>query len=295
MQQPTQSKTLESHISQPFNFIALFEIGAINVASPFAAAAQMRRPLIDSSGNSRAVPVLNLSMFVGKLSMDPSAIAAESKPGEPYNSVIIKPLGEEVAETMIIDILDKTFKGIAGLATLVQTVKTIREVGIAHGIYSSWILGQIVEKYRGKERLEKVIEFLKDMGQPAKLLWHGFIRNIVQAEGGVDVGRIILDDFDKTGPILTIYNANENVYAMRSDSTEPVILPPASIGYLPAENDPIDNSDLNQLEPKIYQKIEMYVLGIENPQMALNKTLENNFIALMNKLGYGGAYVPWKG
>jgi len=296
-----------------FSYVLPVEVGAINSASPLAVAAQLGRhrpeplPVIDADGAGRSIPTLDLTVFTGNVSVFPAVVASESlQPGGGaeavrYNSAVINTADEEAAEQAIIGtVTSAPFGGIAGLSIYPMPVgHLLTQVHPVAGTLSlALAIGRDLEASRGVERAQRVAHTIQALsGRVAEVIWHGWVIEIEQAEGGVDVGRIVLDDASGSSTRFTIYNENENVYAMRSDQAHPCVIGPDSVCYVTAGDDPvaIDNSDLNRLyRESPNTRLELFILGVQAAPQMRSARLLKNFARVCQQLGYGGRYIPWE-
>lgn len=303
-----------------FRYVLPIEVGAINTASPLAVAAQIRRyrpdfAVIDADGAGRSIPTLNLTTFAANgITVAPAVVASEGlNPGaseQPlqghaeltrYNSGVIRVSDEMAAEDAIIGlVMSAPFGGIAGLAMYPMTAATLKQSAppVPGTLSLALQIGTILEQSTGLDRAQQVAACVRETGRAADIIFHGRVTKVVQAQGGVDVGRIELEAADGSGVIFTVYDENENAYAMRSDRDTPVVTGPDSICYITAGHDPlaIDNSDLNRLyseQPET--RLELFIMAIQAAPQMRNTVIIDNFAAVNRSLGYGGAYRPWPG
>lgn len=298
---------------QGFSWVLPIEVGAINTASPLTVAAQLSRgravglAVVDADGAGRSIPTLSLTVFAANaIAPHPAVVASEgahpsaSGEGIPgYDAGVIRVNDETAAEEAIIGlVMSAPFGGIAGMSMYPLTAsELLRRTPPVGGTLSLALeIGRALEACRGAERAHRVVACIRNAGRASAVIWHGRVREVVQAEGGVDVGRIVLDDAAGSGAQLTIYNENENVFAIRSDQDAPCVIGPDSICYVTADDAPlaIDNSDLNRLYQQAPDmRLEMFVVAVAAAAEMRNPVIINNFAALNRTLGYGGAYVPW--
>lgn len=295
-----------------FSWVLPIEVGAINSASPLTVAAQLGRhrpgfAVVDADAAGRSIPTLSLTVFAANgMPVSPAVVASESlNPTENdlgairYNSGTVWVDNEVAAEDAIIGlVMSSPFGGIAGMTMYPFTAAELlaKTPPVPGTLTLALQIGRLLQRHRGRERADAVVSCIRQSGRASDIIWHGRVTKVVQAEGGVDVGRIELDAADGSGVTFTIYNENENVFAMRSDRDVPVVLGPDSISYVTAGNDPlaIDNSDLNRL----YQehpdtRLELFVLAIQAAPEMRNPVIIDNFAAVNRSLGYGGAYHAW--
>lgn len=296
-----------------FSWVLPIEVGAINAASPLAVAVQMSRSqgrmlgIIDADGAGRSIPTLSLTVFAANhMPIVPTVVASEGGtaggladgPGG-YQSACLWVHGEEAAEQAVIGtVMTEPFGGIAGMTTYPLTAgELLKATPPVPGTLTLAIqIGDILHRYQGLQRAEQVASCIRAAGRPSGIIWHGMVTRVVQAEGGVDVGRIELADASGTNTTMTIYNENENVYAMRSDQDFPCVLGPDSICYVTTGYEPlaIDNSDLNRMylaNPDT--RLELYILAVQAAPQMQNQVIIDNFAAVNRSLGYGGRYRPW--
>ncbi|WP_097459377.1 DUF917 domain-containing protein [Mangrovitalea sediminis] len=295
-----------------FSWVLPIEVGAINSASPLTVAAQLGRSrpgfaVVDADGAGRSIPTLSLTVFAANgMPVSPAVVASESlNPSEQdlaairYNSGTIWVDDEVAAEDAIVGlVMSSPFGGIAGMSMYPFMAGDLltRTPPVPGTLSLALRIGRLLESLTGRERAEAVADCIRQEGRASAVIWHGRVTKVVQSEGGVDVGRIELDDASGSGVTFTIYNENENVYAMRSDSAVPVVLGPDSISYVTAGRDPlaIDNSDMNRLYREHPDtRLELFVLAIQAAPEMRNPVIIENFASVNRSLGYGGAYHPW--
>lgn len=299
--------------SEGFSWVLPIEVGAINSASPLTVAAQLSRgreralPVIDADGAGRSIPTLSLTVFAANaIPAHPAVVASEgvyaSTTGENlpgYDTGVIRVNNETAAEEAIIGlVMSAPFGGIAGMSMYPLTAAELlqRTPPVGGTLSLALAIGRVLELCGGAERAAGVVDCIKRTGRASAVIWHGWVREVVQAEGGVDVGHIVLDDADGSGTQLTIYNENENVFAIRSDQDAPCVMGPDSICYVTAGDAPlaIDNSDLNRLYQQTPDaRLELFIVAVEAAVEMRNSVIINNFSAVSRSLGYAGIYVPW--
>lgn len=299
--------------SEGFSWVLPIEVGAINSASPLTVAAQLSRErqgglaVIDADGAGRSIPTLSLTVFAANaIPAHPAVVASEgarvsaSRAGLPgYNTGVIRVDNETAAEEAIIGLVMTTpFGGIAGMSMYPLTASGLlrRTPPVSGTLSLALAIGRVLESCDGAERAAGVVTCIRNAGRASAVIWHGRVCEVVQAEGGVDVGRIVLDDADGSGARLTIYNENENVFAIRSDQDMPCVIGPDSICYVTVGNAPlaIDNSDLNRLYQQAPDtRLELFIVAVEAAAEMRNSVIINNFAAVNRSLGYAGKYVPW--
>lgn len=298
---------------QGFSWVLPIEVGAINSASPLTVAAQFSRgrerelAVIDADGAGRSIPTLSLTVFAANaIHAHPAVVASEGVhtpasgedlPG--YNMGVIRVNNETAAEEAIIGlVMSAPFAGIAGMSMYPLTASGLlqRTPPVGGTLSLALAIGRVLESCDGAERAARVVACIRNAGRASAVIWHGRVCEVVQAEGGVDVGRIVLDNADGSGTRLTIYNENENVFAIRSDQDTPCVMGPDSICYVTAGNAPraIDNSDLNRLYQQTPDtRLELFIVAVEAAVEMRNSVIINNFAAVNRSLGYAGVYVPW--
>ena len=314
LQRMSEDRRFAHFPERGFSWVLPIEVGAINVASPLTVAAQLGPPgregglpLIDADAAGRSIPTLSLTVFAANgIAISPAVVASEGlhqgawrTATKRYNSAVVWVDDETAAEDAIIGLVNTVpFGGIAGLAIYPMTAAELlsRTPPVAGTLSLALEIGHVLESSSGELRAERVAERIRDAGRASEVIWHGRVREVVQAEGGVDVGRIVLEDATGSDVLFTIYNENENVYAMRSDRDTPCVLGPDSICYVTAGDDPlaIDNSDLNRLYAKAPRtRLELFVLAVEAAPQMRERVIIDNFAAVNRALGYAGAYRPW--
>ena len=298
---------------QGFSWVLPIEVGAINSASPLTVAAQLDHErqgglaVIDADGAGRSIPTLSLTVFAANaISAHPAVVASEgmhasaSGGGMPgYNTGVIRVDNETAAEEAIIGlVMSAPFGGIAGMSMYPLTASGLlqRTPPVGGTLSLALAIGRVLESCDGAERAAGVVSCIRNAGRASAVIWHGRVCEVVQAEGGVDVGRIVLDDAGGSGARLTIYNENENVFAIRSDQDMPCVMGPDSICYVTVGNAPlaVDNSDLNRLYQQAPDtRLELFIVAVEAAVEMRNSVIISNFCAVNRSLGYAGKYVPW--
>lgn len=279
-----------------FNFVLPIEIGAINAASPLTVAAQLHIPIINADGAGRSIPTLPLTTFAGSIPLFPNYVASEAPPGSKLNTGQVNVPDENTLEQAIIGlVMTEPFGGIAGLAIYAMNGQTLNDNPPVSGtLIDALIIGSIYQSTEGKERADRIVEYLNGAAQPRKTkqIFHGYITQMVEAEGGTDIGQIVVSAADQSATDLWIYNQNENIFASLNTQGEPYIMGPDSICYVPASGDMFDNSDLwNMYQQPGYQPIEVYILGIDAPDVVKdNAKLMANWQPVRSQFGYSGPY-----
>lgn len=281
-----------------FNFVLPIEIGAINAASPLTVAAQLQIPIINADGAGRSIPTLPLTTFAGNgIPLFPNYVASEAPPGSKFNTGQVNVPDEKNLEQAIIGlVMTEPFGGIAGLAIYAMNGQTLNDKPPVSGtLIDALEIGYIYQSTEGEQRAYSIVEYLNQGAakpRKAKPIFHGYITQMVQAEGGTDVGQIVVSAADESGTELWIYNQNENIFASLNTQGEPYIMGPDSICYVPASGEMFDNSDLwNIYQQPGYKPIEVYIVGIDAPDVVKdNSKLMANWQAVRSQFGYSGPY-----
>jgi len=280
-----------------FNFVLPIEIGAINAASPLTVAAQLGIPIINADGAGRSIPTLPLTTFAGSIPLFPNYVASEAPPGTPFNTGQVDVPDEKTLEQAIIGlVMTEPFGGIAGLAIYAMNGQTLKAKPPVSGtLIDALRIGSIYNSFDGQHRADHIVEYLNvSAAKPrnARQIFHGHITQMVEAEGGTDIGQIVISAADKSGTELWIYNQNENIFASLNTQAEPYIMGPDSICYVPAFGEMFDNSDLwNMYQKPGYEPIEVYIVGIDAPDVVKhNPQLMANWQAVRSQFGYSGPY-----
>jgi hypothetical protein len=156
-------------------------------------------------------------------------------------------------------------------------------------------IGFIYNSFDGQHRADHIVEYLNvSAAKPrnARQIFHGHITHMVEAEGGTDIGQIVVSAADQSGTELSIYNQNENIFASLNTQGEPYIMGPDSICYVRAFGEMFDNSDLwNMYQKPGYEPIEVYIVGIDAPDVVKHHPqLMANWQAVRSQFGYSGPY-----
>jgi DUF917 family protein len=296
---------LAAKLQLTFAYTCPVEVGAINTVSPLTVAVQKGVPVIDADGAGRSIPTLPLDTFAANgIPLYPNCIAANSPPGQAFDQAgvdIAGPAPEAQAELTFLGVqMSAPFGGIAGLAMYAQTGATLQNAPPVGGTLSLAVqLGQTYATSFGPARLSSIVSQIKATGRACRAIFRGYITNIVQAQGGTDIGYIVVSqNQDGSGRQLWIYNQNENIFATFSDQSFPAVMGPDSMCYLPftANQTVFDNSDLNNLfQQPNYTPILIDVLAISAPAIVLqNATLMASWQAARAPLGYAGPFSqPW--
>lgn len=286
------------------------EVGAINTASPLTTAVQMKIPVVDADGAGRSIPTLPLTTYAREIPFFPNYVASEAPPGKPYNTgqidIRATKAVEEAAEEAIIGlVMTPPFAGIAGLAVYAQQGSDLEKHPPVPGtLYDALQIGSAVKSRTGKARAQAVVDYLTSAKRPggprrAAVVFRGRVKQMVQAEGGTDIGSIVLHgraNGDTKDVDLWIFNQNENIFCARSDQEGPLVMGPDSICYVPAEGDVFDNSDLWKLWQSSPKKIpEVFVVAVAAPQqVTANDELLKAWQAERAQFGYPGPFAqPW--
>ena len=288
-----------------FSAVVPVEVGAINSASPLTTAAQMNRVIVDADGAGRSIPTLPLTQYARNIPLYPNVIASESQPGQHFNTAQVNVPHEAGAELAIIGlVLSTPFGGIAGLAIYpLQAMDWAAAPPVAGTLYDALRIGRAVQQTEGPARAEAVVSYLTterpDGPRAARVVFRGRITQMTQAEGGTDVGYIVLHGSapDESAHVdLWIYNQNENIFCQRSDQSGPLIMGPDSLCYVPDTGDVFDNSDLwnlYQADPATIPEVS--IVAIDAPGVVKdNAGLLQAWASERAQFGYSGPYVqPW--
>ena len=240
----------------------------------------------------------NRSVFAGNsIPLFPNYVASEAPPGSKFNTGQVNVPDEKALEQAIIGlVLTEPFGGIAGLAIYAMNGQTLNDYPPVSGtLIDALYIGDIYQSTQGEERTYRIAEYLnKGARQPrmTKPIFHGYITQMVEAEGGTDIGQIVVSAADGSGTELWIYNQNENIFASLNTQSEPYIMGPDSICYVPASGDMFDNSDLwNLYQQPGYEPLEVYIVGIDAPAVVKNNSkLLASWQATRSQFGYSGPY-----
>lgn len=289
-----------------FAAVVPVEVGAINTASPLAAAAQLDLLVVDADGAGRSIPTLPLTAFARNVPLFPNVVASESPRGSRFNTGQVRVDGEAEAEEAIIGmVMTPPFGGIAGLAIYALQGKDLARTPLVRGTLRDALeIGRRVLASTGRDRAEAVVRYLTmerpDGPRLARIVFSGRVTAMTQAQGGTDIGSIVLRGTapGAAGPLdLWIYNQNENIFCQRSDQTTPLVMGPDSLCYVPAEGEVFDNSDLWNLYQKDAASIpEVFVVAIDAAAaVKSNRPLLDAWTPERAQFGYAGPYVqPWR-
>ncbi|HET7464165.1 MAG TPA: DUF917 family protein [Longimicrobium sp.] len=287
-----------------FAAVVPVEVGAINTASPLAAAAQLTLPVVNADGAGRSIPTLPLTQYARNIPLYPNFVASESQPGQPFNTGQVDVPTETEAEEAIIGlVMTPPFGGIAGLAIYaLQGQDLAKAPPVAGTLYDALQIGRLVNRLTGVARAQAVVRYLSVRpGGPrtARIVFGGRVVAMTQAQGGTDIGYIrVRGQAPGSGAEvdLWIYNQNENIYCQRSDQAEPLVMGPDSMCYVPDTGEVFDNSDLwNLWQADPAQIPALHVVAIDAPGVVkANAPLLAAWQDERAQFGYSGPYIqPW--
>ncbi len=282
-----------------FSGLLPVEIGAVSSVIPFVVAGQRSLPVVDADGAGRAVPTLPLLTFGGYgLPISPSCLASNGNPQYVDQYFPDLPLSE--AEAAFVKVfMPAPYDGIAGLACWPLQGSSLQTAGglpvAVGGTYADChAVGGIFAA--GGDVVQNIVDYLNcSAGRFCLPIFQGNVTAMTQGTGPQDLGTITITNGEEA--TLTISYQNENMLAYLSSysTTEPYIMGPDSICYVPSGSTVFDNSDLYVLVTNGEQPA-VTVLGIDpSPVVSQSATLMAQWQGALANIAYDGPYCqPWK-
>jgi len=279
-----------------FSYLYPVETGAVNSLIPFVAAlsGNRTRAVVDADGAGRAVPVLQLTTYAGKLPLFPNFIGSAGTGSNVSIGQVNTQTEVQAENALAAMIASPTFGGVSGLAMYAVTTDAYRACTPVPGVLSTAVnVGNCFNSATGPARAQAIADYLTSRGRQARPVFEGRVTGMVQVAGEHDVGTVTITADD--GTQLWIFNENENIFCSRTD-TGPLVIGPDSICYVPHEGDPYDNSDLyNLFQSSSGVPGRVTVLAVDAPpEVKANAILMSTWQGVLAPYGYAGPYVqPW--
>ena len=271
-------------------YLMPIEVGAINGLYAFLLAEKLNSinpeneiTVLDVDGGGRSVPTLPLLMYSYFPDVyDQSAFVTSQfsaiPPSHPFPTewALLTAAGgsQDRIENTILSMLsgnDSPYKGAAGYGSFYASADDISDsppvtgqIGVAHTVGNTY-----AESPEGSE----VASALSDEGRSAKSVFSGKVTDITLDTSGLDYGVVTITGTGSyDGRKFTIQYENENIcaYSDHYSSTEPYILGPDSIAYVPTDGIVFDNSDLYELVHTQKQQPAVDVVAIKADDQVLD-------------------------
>ena len=239
----------------PIKYLMPIEVGAINGLYAFLTAAKLNGinpnsgvSVLDVDGGGRSVPTLPLLMYSYYPNIyDQSAVVASKYSTVPVSRQIptewalLTALAgrQDRIESAILAMLSGTgspYQGAAGYGSFYAAADEVSDfppvtgqIGVAHSV------GNV---YQASPVGNQVASALTQAGRSAKSVFSGNVTGITLDTTGLDYGVVtITGSGSYSGKEFKIQYENENICAFSDEysSTEPYILGPDSIAYVPTE------------------------------------------------------------
>ena len=274
---------LYEQYEKPIKYLMPIEVGAINGLYAFLLAQKLNGihadndiRVLDVDGGGRSVPTLPLLIYSYFPNLyDQSAFVASQystiPPTNPIPSewAVLTAAGgsQQRIEDTILAMLsgkDSPYAGAAGYGSFYAAADEIAgsppvtgQIGVAHSVGQS---------YAQSPEGGKVASALESAGRTAKAIFSGKVTDITLDTSGLDYGVVTVTGTDShSGDTFKVQYENENIcaYLDSFSTSEPFVLGPDSIGYVPTNGTVFDNSDLYDLVHNKGQEPQVDIVAIK--------------------------------
>jgi uncharacterized protein len=257
------------------------EIGGLNSITPLYVAAQKDIPVVDADGNGRAVPELGTSLYpIYKIPTSPLVVA--NKAGDVIVAYLKDQLDTAAAET-IARTAAISFGMVAAFATWIVDKQTIKKYLVPNSVSKSEEIGRAIRKSKtgGADTVTEVIRITD-----GREVFRGKIKSIeTRTVEGFDFARTTIEGIASyKDKIFNIDSKNENMIGWQDE--KPIIMVPDLIATITTSGEPITNADAKE-------GMEIAVIGVAAPEPW--RRIPGGFNCwkpILEKLGYGGPYIP---
>ena len=270
---------LEKALKHEIPLILPGEVGPGNTLLPMSTAAQLKRPILDAAGASRAMPTLPLATFAeAGIPASPAVLADRD------NQVVVGVKTVEDAEKVIRGIIGGgVFPDVAGVAFWSMTGADVKRAAVRGTTTLAEDVGRAIRT--AKDKVGAAAAAIN-----GRVIFTGTLVEQVQAaSGGFDMGYLKLRD--KKGAEAYIYNQNENLVAWACTTAHPLVIGPDLICFITTDGQPFSNADLDMDTVK---GKEIAVIGAPAPASQRTRYFTDQYLALLRPLGYGGPFVPFE-
>ena len=267
---------------QPIKYLMPIEVGAINGLYSFLLAEKLNGinadndiRVLDVDGGGRSVPTLPLLIYSYFPDVyEQSAFVASQysviSPTDPIPSewAALTAAGgsQQRIEDTILAMLsskDSPYAGAAGYGSFYAVADNIPgsppvtgQIGVAHAVGQS---------YKDSPEGGTVASALQSAGRTAKAIFSGKVTDITLDTSGLDYGVVTVTGTGSyDGDTFSVQYENENIcaYLDSYSKSEPYVLGPDSIGYVPTDGTAFDNSDLYDLVHNKGQQPQVDIVAI---------------------------------
>lgn len=253
----------------PIDYLMPIEVGAINGLYSFLLAYRINShavpdavSVLNVDGGGRSVPTLPLLIY----SQFPNIYSQEAAVTSPTATVIPPSVtpdewafltaaggNQQRVEKTILAMLAKNspYQGAAGYGSFWTLVDDLVTAPPVQGQLS--VARNLGGVYASAPAGDKVAASLTASQRTAKHIFSGRVASITRDTAGLDYGLVtIIGTGAYQGDTFTIQYENENICAFKAShsNTEPYVLGPDSIAYVPTDGAVFDNSDLYDIVQK---------------------------------------------
>ena len=273
---------LYEEYQKPIKYLMPIEVGAINGLYAFLLAEKLNGinadndiRVLDVDGGGRSVPTLPLLIYSYFPNVyDQSAFVASQYSAIPPTHPIPSEWGyltaaggsQQRIEDTILAMLsgkDSPYAGAAGYGSFYALANEIPgsppvtgQIGVAH---------RVGQSYAESPEGGNVASALESAGRTAKAIFSGKVTDITLDTSGLDYGVVTVTGTGSyDGDTFSVQYENENICAYRDSysKSEPYVLGPDSIGYVPTNGTVFDNSDLYDLVHNKGQEPQVDIVAI---------------------------------
>lgn len=193
-------RLLEKHLGQPFDAVAIAEIGGANSMQPLIAGLQAGIPTIDADGMGRAFPEMQMNSFVfageEQLNVAPLAMVDAG-----VNAIVIPWTATPIWAERLARNVAVSMGARAGLAGFVMTGKHVKKAGVRYTLTLAHQLGQ------------RVLQSRKDGDNLPEMIADALAGEVIFLGKIVDVNRRTTKGFARgTVTIQSFASANDNLH-----------------------------------------------------------------------------------
>lgn len=294
-------------------YLVPVETGALSTLVPCVLAHWLKEEgfdvkVVDGDGAGRAVPALPMLTFAAEVPMQNEAIVSQRVSGEIIPSAILASSDNQRVEVLVknaeaVEQIARPFisSGIsgfdqaAGLAIWLMTSFLLEKALPITGTVSlAYRLGVLLQKTPTGQAYNAVLEFLKDAGLNAGLLFSGTMQKPEEVTtGGFDLVKVVIEGSANVN--MHVYAQNESLVAWTTDKSHPVALAPDSICYITPDGEVLSNADIqDEHTGKSFVGKEVGVIAIQSRNELVNSpSIMASFHDSLVNLGYPSKYTPW--
>ena len=248
----------------PITYLMPVEVGAVNGLYAFLLASKINSvgggetvSVLNVDGGGRSVPTLPLLIY----SYYPNAYDQQAFVASPVSQISpVSPIPSEWAslkaagnsqdriENTILAMLsgkDSPYAGAAGYGSFYAQATMVRQFPPVTGQME--VAHSVGATYQSSPKGADVADALSSAGRKSSIVFSGTVTDITQDTQGLDYGVVTIAGAGQySGDTFTVQYENENICAYKKSysDTDPFILGPDSIAYVPTDGTVFDNSDL---------------------------------------------------